>query len=126
MLVRSDAFELSRLLKSCPKDEREAGKVTLRDEIVIGLFEEDVLLGAAGGVRVGDLMDLSVIVAPSARKQGIACALLSHLCMLCADRELIPHYRYEAQNIASHQLRKKVGFKRAYSMTGAQAIYPAE
>ena len=123
-LTRADAPSLKALLKACTPEERRLAAVSMGDDLLLGFYEGQSLLGAVGGVKTGQLMDLSVIVHPGARKKGVGAALVRQFCAVCLGQGDIPLYRHEQDNAASQALREKIGFTPAYILTGACAHYP--
>lgn len=121
-LKRGDGLALSDLKRLDPAGFALAA-VRVRDLGAVGLFGENgQLLAAAGAQGFGPFGDISVLVQPDARGQGLGTAAVKALCVRLKELGLIPLYRAEDTNLASCALARGLGFLQGYAMDGGRTI----
>jgi GNAT superfamily N-acetyltransferase len=91
-----------------PEDfvERGIGFCMLKEDTIIG--------GAYSSLVCSDAIEVSIVVDPAHRRQGIASALATQLLLWCLEHHLAPHW--DAANEESCNLAEKLGYtnKEAY------------
>lgn len=85
------------------------------DVLAVGAFDKGQLVGLAGCSADCDTMwQIGIDVLPDYRRQGIACALTSHLAIEVLQRDIVPFYCCAWSNIGSARNAIKSGFRPAW------------
>jgi len=93
---------------SCSKEDQEEGQVSIEDDFVYGLFDNEKLVAVCSLWNWGDISDIGILVHPDYRYKGYAKTVCTAL-MLNANRTYL--WRCEQENKGSHKLALSIGFK---------------
>lgn len=112
VLTRKDKRALELMKTTCSEPELAHGQVAIDDDLVVGMFKEGTLVGAASLWFWGDdLADIGVITGPNYRNDGVAKAVVSEICNRALALGRTPIYRCDDDNIASVKLALALGFE---------------
>jgi len=112
VLTRKDKRALELMKMTCTEPELAHGQVAIDDDLVVGVFKDDVLVGAASLWFWGnDLADIGVITGPKFRNNGVASAVVAEICNRAIAMGRTPIYRCDDDNIASVKLALALGFE---------------
>ena len=110
-LTLDDAGALALLHQACPPEDVDEGYVEVDHEIAAGCFAGDRLVAAASGYTRAGFMDLGVLTEPAYRRLGLGKAVVSALCDWTLAKEMIPQYRCNVLNSASHGVAQGLNFR---------------
>lgn len=119
LLDRKDARALRSLEKMLDRKEKLLAQVSIKDDLVVGLFDGNTLVSAASLLRFGELFDVGVMTHPQWRGRGCGAAAVSALCDQAIQRNMLVQYRADASNAPSVALMKKLGFETMIQIHGA-------
>jgi RimJ/RimL family protein N-acetyltransferase len=111
-LTRKDKKSLELMKMTCTEPELAHGQVAIDDDLVIGVFQDNVLVGAASLWFWGDdLADIGVITGPKYRNNGVASAVVAEACNRALAMGRTPMFRCDDDNITSVKLALALGFE---------------
>lgn len=109
LLTDSDADALADLL--CTQEERELGNVSIKQEIPLGLFENNCLLAVASFIFDGDVIaDVGVITHLQHRQCGFGKTVVVELVRQGIENGRIIQYTTQEINTGSKRIAESVGF----------------
>ncbi|MFA5006291.1 MAG: GNAT family N-acetyltransferase [Candidatus Izemoplasmatales bacterium] len=112
ILTRKDKKALELLKTTCSEPELAHGQVAIDDDLVVGMFKDDVLVGVASLWFWGDdLADIGVITGPNYRNDGVGRSVVAEICNRSLALGRTPIYRCDDDNIASVKLALSLGFE---------------
>jgi GNAT superfamily N-acetyltransferase len=118
-LAPQDITALADLKEACGALEWEHGGSQLGEQPVVGAFDRQCLVAAAGYKVWGSVIaHISVITHPQYRGQGYGKAVVSRLTAEALNRGLAPQYQTLEANIPSMAIGQALGFER-YATTVA-------
>lgn len=107
-LTIKDELIFNEFKKSCSKEDKEEGMVSLEDDFVYGLFNNKKIVAVSSLWNWGDIIsDIGVLVHPNFRKKGYA-KIVCQTLMKNIKRKFV--WRCDSSNIASNNLAKSIGF----------------
>ena len=93
------------------------------NELALGAYDHDKLVGLAGATRDCETMwQIGIDVLPEYRKQGIAAALTSQICLLLLEKGIVPFYSVVWSNLLSVKNAYKSGLQPAWVELTAKPI----
>ncbi len=93
---------------SCSKEDQDEGMVSLDDDFIYGLFDDDKIVAVSSLWNWGDIIsDVGVLVHPNYRKKGYAKAVCQTL-MSNIDKKFV--WRCDEKNKGSYNLATSIGF----------------
>jgi len=111
-LGAADAALLDALKDACMPQEREVSLITIDDPLVVGYFEDGVLLGVASLLEKSrTIVDIGILTHPQYRGLKIAKRLTRDLRDRALAQGKIVQYIYQEANIASKSVAQAVGFE---------------
>ncbi|WP_168169758.1 GNAT family N-acetyltransferase [Candidatus Izimaplasma sp. ZiA1] len=107
-LTSDDCKQFKIFLDSCSAEDKDQGMVSLEDDFIYGLFEDDLLVAVSSLWNWGDILsDIGVLVHPNYRKKGYAKTVCQTL-MSNIKRDFV--WRCDSTNNASYNLAVSIGF----------------
>lgn len=100
------------LYTDCSEDDKDTLDLTFENEVVVGIYQQERLMGIARHTPIRDtqIADITVLVRNSARGQGLSTPLVSRLVELILTAGLVPKYRVQEDLLSSIAIAKKLGF----------------
>lgn len=116
-----DRRALSKLQKTLTMTERMLAQVSMKDEMIAGVFVSGELVCAASTIKQGNIHDIGVMTAPSYRKMGYARHAITFLMqkLFEKDENAIAQYRCDKSNEGSVSLMNSLGFEPMLELFGA-------
>ncbi|HAQ56494.1 MAG TPA: hypothetical protein DCR44_03735 [Acholeplasmatales bacterium] len=112
VLTRKDKHALELMKTTCSEPELAHGQVAIDDDLVIGVFKDEELVGVASLWFWGDdIADIGVITGPRHRNTGAASAAVAEISNRALAMGRIPIFRCDDDNIASVKLALALGFE---------------
>ncbi len=112
LLTRKDKKALEKMKMTCSEPELAHGQVAIDDDLVVGVFHEDELVGAASLWFWGDhIADIGVITGPKYRSNGVASVAIADVCNRALAMGRTPIFRCDDDNIVSVKLALALGFE---------------
>lgn len=111
-LLDQEAFD--QMTELCSVHDLDAGYVELDHPIVVGAFDEGVLVSRASAYPFLDsdvIADIGYISAPSARGKGAASSCVNFLCRVLHSEGKIPQIRVQQELVGSVKVAERAGFK---------------
>lgn len=119
LLDRRDVRALRAVEKTLTRQEKLLAQVSLRDEMVMGLFVDAQLVSAASLLRWNEIRDVGVMTRGDLRGRGYGAMAVSALCRIALDAGYLVQYRADQTNAASVALMHKLGFQTQMQIHGA-------
>jgi len=118
-LHEEHAAHMAELQTACSEQDLAYGQVSIKDDAVVGVYREKLLIGAASiWTLEEDLVDIGVLIHPDYRGLGLGSSIVSFLIESLPTHK-IPLYRADYDNLASVHIAIKLGFtefSRVYRM----------
>jgi len=112
VLTRKDKRALELMKTTCSEPELAHGQVAIDDDLVVGVFKGEELVGAASLWFWGDhIADIGVITGPNHRNTGAASAVVAEISNRALAMGRTPIFRCDDDNIASVKLALALGFE---------------
>lgn len=111
--------EIEFFLKLCSEDDVDTLDLTFENEVVLGIYFAESLLGIARYALVRDtgLADITVLVGAEYRGNGYSTPLVSKILELSLAAGLVPKYRVDRDNLSSQAIAERLGFKKMSTLT---------
>jgi hypothetical protein len=119
LLDRRDARALRAVEKTLTRQEKLLAQVSLRDEMVMGLFVDAQLVSAASLLRWNEIRDVGVMTRGDLRGHGYGAMAVSALCRIALDAGYFVQVSRRSNQCASVALMQNSGFKRRCRFHGA-------
>ncbi len=114
-----DRSAIEEFLKGCSEDDQDTLDLTFENEFALGLFDGGKILGVSRYAAIKDnskLVDITVMMTPTARGLGLAAPLVSQLIEEIFKCGLYPKYRVSVDNAASLAVARKLGLRPMYKL----------
>ena len=107
-LEKEDKALFNQFKDSCSIEDKDEGMVSLEDDFVYGLFEDDKIVAVSSLWNWGNVIsDIGILVHPEYRKKGYAKTVCQTL-MSNIDKKFV--WRCDELNKASYNLAISIGF----------------
>ena len=111
LLTDSDKDLFKKFLDSCSKEDQDEGMVSLEDDFIYGLIDNNKLVAVSSLWNWGEVLsDIGILVHPEYRKKGYAKTVCQTL-MSNIDKKFV--WRCDTLNKGSYNLAITIGFKPA-------------
>jgi RimJ/RimL family protein N-acetyltransferase len=112
-LSKSDSKQIKSFYKKCGQADIDTLDLTFKRKFALGLYRNEEILGIARAAhikRIPRMVDITVLLARSARGRGLSTPLVSALVKEILARRLVPKYRVASNNMASLAVADRLGF----------------
>ncbi len=108
-ITESDKLIFDQFLSHISDEDKEQGQVSCDDDLVFGVFNNDMLVSVGSYWYWGNVADIGVITHPDYRGKGLITACVANL---VKNTDRITLWRASADNTASTATANKLGFTR--------------
>ncbi len=107
-LIEEDKILFNEFHDSCSIEDRDEGMVSLEDDYVYGLFDDNKIVAVSSLWNWGNVIsDIGILVHPEYRNKGYAKTVCQTL-MISIDKKFV--WRSNEANKASYRLAVSIGF----------------
>jgi RimJ/RimL family protein N-acetyltransferase len=110
--------EFAAFQQLCSEDDLDTLDLDLETDKAVGIYFGDALVGVSRFIQIRDtsLADITVLVAPAFRGQGLAAILVSEIVKRIFEFHLVPKYRTDDTNLSSSSIARKLGFAPSFRL----------